>query len=134
MSRVLGVAFILGYLALCFATLALWLPNFFAANFMLPPELSYRYITATGLPFGILLVTAIARQALKGYFSVTMFFQVFAAGALLYAALYAFYFPRQANFFCAAHLFVCAAGVVWNVYHHRKEQQRLERAAAAAAA
>ena len=134
MSRILGTAFMLAYVALCFATLAYWLPNFFAVNFTLSPELSYRYLAATGLPFGVLLVTVIARQALKGHFSATMFFQVFSAGALLFAGLYAFYFPRQANFFCAAHLFVCVAGVVWNFYHHRKELQRHERVAAAAAA
>lgn len=134
MTRVLGVLFTLGYLVLCFLTLAYWLPNFFAVNFLLPPEASYRYVTATGLPFGILLVTVIARQALKGYFSITMFFQVFAGGALLYAGLYAFYFPKQANFFCAAHLLMCALGVIWNIYHHRKELQRYERAAEAAAA
>lgn len=133
MSRALGLIFIVGYLVLCFATLAYWLPNFFAVNFLLAPEMSYRYIAATGLPFGILLVTVIARQSLKGYFSITMFFQVFAGGALLYAALYAFYYPKQSNFFCAAHLAICVVGVIWNIYHHRKELQRHERALAAAA-
>lgn len=134
MTRVLGVVFLVGYLLLCFATLAYWLPNFFAVNFLLPPEASYRYVAATGLPFGLLLVTVIARQSLKGFFSITMFFQVFTAGALLYAALYAFYFPKQANFFCAAHLVMCVTGMAWNLYHHRKELARFERAAAAAAA
>lgn len=134
MTRILGGVFLLGYLLLCFATLAYWLPNFFAANFQLQPELSYRYLTATGLPFGLLLVTVIARQALKGFFSITMFFHVFTAGALLYAALYAFYYPQQSNFFCAAHLLMCAAGIGWNIYHHRKELARFERMAAAAAA
>ena len=134
MSRALGLIFVLGYLVLCFATLAYWLPNFFAINFLLAPEASYRYITATGLPFGLLLVTVIARQSLKGFFSITMFFQVFTGGALLYAALFAFYYPKQANFFCAAHLLICACGIVWNLYHHRKELARYERAAVAAAA
>lgn len=134
MNRVVSLIFIVGYMVLCFATLAYWLPNFFAVNFLLPPEATYRYIAASGLPFGLLLVTVIARQALKGYFSIVMFFQVFAAGALLYAALYAFYFPQQSNFFSAAHLFVCAVSVAWNLYHHRKELARFERVAAAAAA
>lgn len=134
MSRALGLIFILGYLVLCFATLAYWLPNFFAINFLLPPEASYRYLTATGLPFGLLLVTVIARQSLKGFFSITMFFQVFTGGALLYAALFAFYYPKQANFFCAAHLLICGSGIAWNLYHHRKELARHERAAVAAAA
>ena len=134
MSRMLGLIFIFGYLVLCFATLAYWLPNFFAVNLVLEPQLTYRYVAATGLPFGILLVTVIARQSLKGFFSITMFFQVFAAGALLYAALYAFYFNRQAVFFSAAHLLVCALGVIWNIYHHRKDLARHEQAAAAAAA
>lgn len=133
MNRILGYVFILGYLALCFATLAYWLPNFFAVNFLHSPELGYRYVAATGLPFGILLVTVIARQSFKVHFSVTMFFQVFAAGAFLYAALYSFYYPKQSNFFCAAHLAVCLLGVAWNFHHHRKELQRFERAAAAAA-
>ena len=134
MNRVLGMTFALAYLALCFATLAYWLPNFFAANFLLAPELSYRYVTATGLPFGVLLVTAVARQSFKGFFSITMFFQVFTAAALLYAALYAFNYPQQANFFCAAHLFLCGSGVVWNLYHHRKELERYHRTAAVAGA
>ncbi len=133
MNRILGLVFVLGYLVLCFGTLAYWLPNFFAVNFLLPPEATYRYLTATGLPFGLLLMTVIARQSLKVYFSITMFFQVFSAGAFLYAALYAFYYPKQANFFSAAHLVVCTAGVAWNIYHHRKELARFERASAAAA-
>ncbi len=134
MNRALGTAFVLACLVLCFATLAYWLPNFFAVNFLLPPEPSYRYVTATGLPFGLLLMTVIARQSLKGFFSVVMFFQVFTAGALLYAALYAFYYAKQSNFFSAAHLAVCGAGVVWNIYQHRRELARFERTAAAAAA
>lgn len=134
MNRALGLIFVLGYIVLCFATLAYWLPNFFASNFLHEPELTYRYVTATGLPFGVLLVTVIARQSFKQFFSITMFFQVFVAGALLYAALYAFYFPKQANFFCAMHLLMCLIGISWNFYHHRKELQRYERAAAAAAA
>ncbi|MES2883191.1 MAG: hypothetical protein V4709_00165 [Pseudomonadota bacterium] len=134
MNRVLGLFFVLAYLVLCFATLAYWLPNFFVANFQHAPELSYRYVAATGLPFGVLLVTVIARQSFKQFFSIIMFFQVFAAGALLYAALYAFYFPKQANFFCAMHLLMCFSGIVWNIHQHRKELSRFERAAAAAAA
>jgi hypothetical protein len=133
-NTVLGTVFTVAYLVLCFLTLTYWLPNFFVVNFTLMPELSYRYIAATGLPFGILLVAVIARQSFKRFFSVTMFFQVFAAAALLYASLYAFYYPAQSNFFCAAHLFVCATGVAWNFHHHRKELQRYERTAAAAAA
>lgn len=134
MNRALGLFFVLIYLVLCFATLAYWLPNFFVANFELGPQLTYRYVAATGLPFGLLLVTVIARQSLKVYFSIIMFFHVFTAGALLYAGLYAFYYPRQANFFCAAHLAMCVAGVLWNIFQHRKELERHQRAAAAAAA
>lgn len=134
MNRVLGLIFVLAYLVLCFATLAYWLPNFFAVNFMLQPEASYRYLAATGLPFGLLLMTVIARQSLKIHFSIVMFFQVFSAGALIYAGLYSFYFPKQSNFFCAAHLLMCVAGSVWNLYHHRKELARYEREVAAAAA
>lgn len=134
MNRALGFTFMLGYLALCFATLAYWLPNFFAANFLLPPEATYRYLTATGLPFGLLLVVVIARQSFKEFFSVVMFFQVFAAGALLYAALYSFYYTKQSNFFSAAHLAICALSVLWNLYQHRKELARAQLTAAAAAA
>jgi|GEM_PF-914321 len=134
MNRALGMTFAFAYLVLCFATLTYWLPHFFAANFQLMPELSYRYVTATGLPFGVLLVTTVARQSFKGFFSITMFFQVFTAAALLYAALYAFYYPAQANFFCAAHLFICASGIGWNLYHHRKELERYHRTAAVAGA
>ena len=134
MSRLLGSLLVLGYVALCFMTLAVWMPNFFAANLELLPGMSYRYLAATGAPFGLLLVTVIARQALKGFFSITMFFQVLLAGSLLYAGLYAFYYPLQANFFCPMHLIICAAGIAWNLYHHRKELAHYERARAAAAA
>ncbi len=74
MNRVLGLLFVLAYLVLCFGTLAYWLPNFFAVNFQHSPELSYRYVAATGFPFGVLLVTVIARQSFKQYFSIIMFF------------------------------------------------------------
>ena len=134
MNRALGLIFVLAYIVLCFATLAYWLPNFFAANFLHTPEPSYRYLTATGLPFGLLLVTVIARQSPKVHFSIVMFFQVFTSGGFPYAGLYAFYYPQQATFFCAAHLFICATGVAWNLYQHRKELARFERAAVAAAA
>lgn len=134
MNRALGFIFVLGYLVLCFATLAFWLPNFFAVNFTLPPELTYRYLAATGLPFGLLLVTVIARQSFKEFFSIVMFFQVFTAGAFLYAALYSFYFTKQSNFFSAGHLLLCGSGVLWNLYQHRKELLRHQQAAAASAA
>ena len=110
------------------------MPNFFAVNIDLLPQPTYRYVAATGIPYGLLLVTVIARQSLKGYFSPVMLFHVLFAGVLLYAGLYAFYFSLQANFFCAAHLAVCAAGIVWNLYRHRKELALWERVQAAAAA
>lgn len=134
MNRLLGSVVVIAYVLACFGVFAWWMPNFFAVNIELLPEVNYRYVAATGIPFGLLLVTVIARQSLKGYFSPVMLFQVLFAGALLYAGLYAFYFPLQANFFCAAHLVVCAAGVVWNLYRHRKELALWERTQAAAAA
>ena len=125
MNRVLGSIVVLAYLIVCFAVLAFWLPNFFVVNFDHPPEASYRYLAAYGLPFGLLLVTVIARQSLKGFFSITMFFQVLLAGALLFAGVYSFYFTRQSNFFCAAHLGICALGMLWNLFYHRKELERI---------
>ena len=133
MTRLLGTVVVIAYILLCFSTLALWLPNFLAVNLHYPPEGTYRYLTASGLPFGLLLVTVIARQALKGYFSIVMFFQVLFAGTLLYAGLYAFNYPLQANFFCPAHVGMCVVSVAWNVYHHRQELTRHHRAQAAAA-
>lgn len=134
MNRLFGTVVVVAYIVLCFATLAYWMPNFIAVNLHYAPEASYRYLTATGLPFGLLLVTVIARQSLKGYFSIVMFFQVLFAGVLLYAGLYAFYYPLQANFFAPAHLGVCTVSILWNVYHHRQELGRHMRMQAAAAA
>lgn len=125
MTRMLGTIMVFAYIVLCFIMLALWLPNFFASNFDYTPEASYRYLAATGLPFGLLLVTVIARQSLKGFFSITMFFQVVVAGALLFAAISSFYYTRQSNFFCAMHLILCALSIVWNLYYHRKELERI---------
>lgn len=134
MSRLIGSIVVIGYILACFGAFAIWLPNFLAVNITLAPEFSWRYLAATGVPFGMLLVTVIARQSLKGFFSPIMLFQVLFAGALLYAGLYAFYFPLQANFFCAAHLALCVAGFAWNLYRHRKELALWERSRAAAAA
>lgn len=134
MSRLIGSFVVIAYVLACFGALVIWLPNFLAVNIEIRPEASWRYVTATGVPFGMLLVTVIARQSLKGFFSPVMLFQVLFAGALLYAGLYAFYFPLQANFFCAAHLALCAVSVVWNLYRHRKELALWERSQAAAAA
>lgn len=132
MNRALGLMLSLAYLALSFATLAYWLPHFFAVNAQYVPETSYRYITATGLPFGLLLITAVARQSFKGFFSISIFLQVLSAAALLYAALYAFYYPQQANFFCAGHLLLCACGAGYNIHHYRKELRQHQEAMARA--
>lgn len=134
MNRLLGSFLVIVYLIACFAIFAWWLPNFLAVNIELLPQLSYRYLAATGVPFGLLLVTVIARQSLKGFFSPVMLFQVLFAAVLLYAGLYAFYFPLQAKFFCAAHLLVCVLGFFWNLNRHRKELALWERAQAAEAA
>jgi len=134
MSRLIGSVVVIGYVLACFGIFAIWLPNFFAVNVAYSPEISWRYLAACGVPFGLLLVTVIARQSLKGFFSPVMLFQVLFAGSLLYAGLFAFYFPLQANFFCAAHLWLCAAAIVWNLYRHRKELALWERSRAAAAA
>ena len=134
MSRLVGSIVVIGYILACFGTFALWLPNFLAVNITLQPEASWRYLAGSGIPFGMLLVTVIARQSLKGFFSPIMLFQVLFAGSMLYAGLYAFYFPLQANFFCAVHLAICAGGIGWNLYRHRRELQFWERSRAAAAA
>ncbi len=134
MTRVLGTVMVFAYIVICFGILALWLPNFFAVNIGYSPEASYRYLAATGLPFGLLLVTVIARQSLKAYFSITMFFQVLLAAVLLFAGLFSFYYTRQSNFFCASHLLLCALSMVWNLYYHRKELERIASLPAAARA
>lgn len=134
MSRLIGSIVVIGYVLTCFGVFALWLPNFLGINIATMPEASWRYVAATGVPFGLLLVTVIARQSLKGFFSPVMLFQVLFAGSLLYAGLFAFYFPLQANFFCASHVALCAIGVGWNLYRHRKELALWERSRAAAAA
>lgn len=128
MTRALGTVLVLLYVVLSFAILAIWLPNFFAVNTTYTPELSWRYIAASGLPFGLLLVTVISRQAFIGFFSIGMLFQVLVAAAMLYAGLYAFYVPTQSNFFCMAHLVVCAIALLLNMLAHRKELKRFQSA------
>ena len=134
MSRFLANLGLLGYIVISAAALLWWAPNFFISNLDRLPELSYRYVTATGVPFGLFLMTVAARQSLLPRFRLGLMLEVFAATLLLSLALYSFYYPPQANFFCAAHLLICGAFTVVNYYTYRRDLQKLDRALAAARA
>jgi FtsH-binding integral membrane protein len=125
MPRMLGVLLLALHLALAVFALGVWLPGFFLANVDLKPEWSWRYVAATGLPYGLLLVVAVARQVQAGTASLLLFAQTTLAGALLVAAVICFERTPQANFFCAAHLLLCAFALLWNLarYDHERARQ-----------
>ncbi len=131
MNRVLAVLMIIGYVVLCALLMFWWAPNFFLINTHLLPQLNYRYVAATGIPLGMLLMTLAARQSLIERFSFFLLLQGFVAALLLYRGPLSFYFPPQANFFCAAHLAVCGAGLLWNFFAYRRQVKVYEKRKAA---
>lgn len=127
MTRWLGYLGLLGYCAIAIIALLYWAPHFFSANTHLPMELSYRYLTASGVPIGLFAISVVARQAYMPAFSLVMLLQtVFVAGSL-WCALYTFYYAPQANFFASMHLLITAASTVWNFYQYRRTLAMIAR-------
>ena len=108
-----------------------WAPHFFSANTHLPIDLNYRYLTASGVPFALMLISVIARQSLQPAFSMVLLMQVLFAAGFGWCALYAFYYPPQANFFASMHLLTCFSVIVVNFYQYRRTLKMRERYAAA---
>lgn len=108
-----------------------WAPQFFTVNTHLPIELTYRYTTASAVPMGIFLISVVARQALMPRFSLVLVNQVLLTGGFLWCALYAFYYPPQANFFAAMHLLAVVVFTLWNFYQYRRTLMLIERYRAA---
>lgn len=132
MSRFLANLGLLIYVLMSAAALLWWMPNFFIVNLDHLPQLTYRYWTASGLPFGLLMMTLAGRQSVLPHFRLGLTIEVALAGLFLWLGLYTFYFPAQANFFCAVHLGICAAFSLLNYYGYRREMTQLERRAVAA--
>lgn len=128
MSRVLANFGLVGYVLLAAAALLWWVPNFMLVNTEYVPELSWRYLTASGVPYALLLATVAARQSVTSRFRMSLLMQVVAAGLLLMLALKVFYYPPQANFFCALHLSACGVLTLLNYIGYRRELERLARA------
>ena len=125
MFRIFGVLLLLLHLMLAVFVLGVWLPNFFWVNVDFRPEWTWRYVAATGLPYGFLLLVVIARQVQAGSVSILVFGQTALAGALLVAAMACFDRYAQANFFCAAHLVLCALAIAWNLLRYKRERALL---------
>ena len=84
MSRLLSSLGLLSYVLLAALALLWWAPNFFAVNLHRWPDLDYRYVAATGVPYALLLISVAARQSLMPRFSVQLVFQVVLAGLALF--------------------------------------------------
>jgi len=121
MSRLLSSLGLLSYVLLAALALLWWAPNFFAVNLHRWPDLDYRYVAATGVPYALLLISVAARQSLMPRFSVLLVFQVVLAGLALFLGIIAFDYLPQAVFFCAMHLLLCAASLLWNLVQYRRE-------------
>lgn len=131
MSRFLSSLGLVSYVLLAAAALLWWAPHFFAANQHLWPELDYRYVAATGIPFALLLMTVAARQSLMPRFSLVLVLQVVLAGIAGLLGLLSFQFLPQAVFFCALHLGLCAVALLWNLNGYRRELQAWNKRQAA---
>lgn len=131
MNRILSSLGLMLYILAAAAALVWWAPHFFSVNLHSWPQLNYRYIAASGIPFGLMLISVASRQSLMPQFSVYMLLQVGAAWLFLTLGIMAFNYLPQSVFFCAAHLFVCAVFTVWNFYCYRRDKIALQRRRAA---
>lgn len=125
MTWVISRIGIVVYAVLCAAALAWWLPQFLAVNLTMLPRLDYRYIAATGIPFGVFLLTAVARQSLWTKLDLIVVFQTFLTAITLYACKLTFYYAPQSGFFCPLHVWLCVAFVLLNLYHYRRRAKAL---------
>jgi hypothetical protein len=131
MSRFLSNLGLVAYVLVAALALLWWAPHFFAANLHMWPELNYRYVAATGIPFSLLLMSVAARQSLMPRFSLTLILQAVLAGLALLLGLLSFQFLLQAVFFCALHLGICALALAWNLNTYRRELQAWNKRQAA---
>lgn len=120
------------YALLCLVTLAVWLPQFVAANLTLVPPADYRYWAASGAPFGLFLLSAVARQSLAERLELFVVLELFLAGISLYASKLTFYYTPQATFFCPLHVWLCVVFILINLYQYRRRLKALEPKPAAA--
>lgn len=131
MSRAVTILSIVVYFVTAVAALFWWAPHFFAANTHLPLQLGYRYLSASGVPFALMLISVIARQSVQARFSMMLLMEVLLCAGLLWCALYAFYYPPQANFFAAMHLLLSGVFAIVNFYQYRRTLKLRARYAAA---
>lgn len=125
MIRVLAQLGLLIYLLVCVATLLVWMPAFFTANLDHIPEASYRYAAATGIPFGLMMMTVVARQSVSPRFKLSLVNQALFAGLSLWLGLYSFHYTLQSDFFCAVHVGMCVVFMLWNWFGYRRELNAL---------
>lgn len=121
MIKILSSTGLAAYVLLAALALLWWSPHFFAANLHLLPQLNYRYVAATGLPFGVMLMIVAARQSLMPRFSLVLVLEVVLAGVALFLGLLSFQYLPQSVFFCAAHLAICGVASVFNLYGYRRD-------------
>lgn len=131
MSRLIVSLAVAVYALLAAAALLWWAPHYLSVNTHIPLNTGYRYLAASGVPFGLMLVTVAARQSQEQSFSLALLLEVLVAGGLLACALYAFYFPPQAVFFSAMHLLAVVVFTITNLYRYRRTIQMRERYAEA---
>lgn len=116
----------IAYFILCVVTLFWWAPHFLSANADMPVQWTYRYVAATGIVFGFLVMTVIARQSVTPYFSFILLGHIMLCGLLLAGGLYTFSYLPQANLFCATHLLLSGVLVLWNFFQYRKAVSDVE--------
>jgi hypothetical protein len=131
MSRYLSQLGLATYVLFAAVSLLWWAPHFFAANTHLMPHLDYRYVAATGIPFGLLLVMVAARQSLMPRFSLVLLLWAIFAGLALMLAVVSFYYLKQAVFFCALHLAISGIGFFWHMTRYRRELEIWQKRQAA---
>lgn len=76
---------------------------------------SFRWWAASGIVFGIYLITAITRQFLLPFFSSFVLFQVLVIGMLLYALLPLVNAAPEGNFYAFAHILLAVFAIILNI-------------------
>jgi MFS family permease len=127
MSRILAHVGLLAYVLAAMAALLIWVPNFFVENTQIAAEWSWRYVAASGIPLGLLLVTIAARQSVAPTFKLLLLFEGLAAILVWMLCLKAFHYPPQANFFCSLHVGLCALFGAMNLIGYRREMNQIIR-------
>lgn len=126
LARISANGCMIAYFLLCVITLFWWAPHFLNANDHMPVLWTYRYVAASGIVFGFLVMTVIARQSVTPFFNFILLGQVLVCGLLLLLGLYTFYYLPQSNTFCALHLLFSGVLILWNFYQYRKAVSGVE--------